>query len=51
LRYITHWVDSNFLTITLDDWKNLTVFQILAFKIINMEIRKWRSKKKPLILY
>ena len=49
LSYITHMVDSGFLTVTLTEFNNFSPFQKLAFQIIHNEIRKWRSRQKPLV--
>ena len=51
MSYITHMVDSGFLTVTLTEFNNLSPFQIFAFKIIDHEIRKWRIKQKPMVTY
>lgn len=49
LGHITRFVDKGFLTISLDDYKNATPYQLLAWKVIDFQIRKWRSKHEPLI--
>lgn len=49
LRHLTHFVDSGFLSISLDDYKNATFFQILAWITIHDCIRKWRGNLKPLV--
>lgn len=49
LGHITRFVDSGFLTITLDDYKDATPFQLQAWAIIDFQIRKWRSKHEPLV--
>ena len=51
LGYITRWVDRGFLTITLDDARRMTPFQLIAFKVIDYEIMKWRSNQKPMVTY
>lgn len=51
MGHITRFVDSGFLTLTLSEYNRLSPFQVLAFKVIDMEIRKWRSKQKPLVVY
>lgn len=49
LGHITRFVDSGFLTITLDDYRKATPYQLLAWTIIDFHIRKWRSKHEPLV--
>ena len=46
-------VDRGFLTVTLTEFNNFSPFQVLAFKIIEFEIRKWRGSgnQKPLVIY
>ena len=51
LGYITRFVDNGFLTVTLSEYNRFSPFQILAFQVIDREIRKWRSKQKPLVVY
>ncbi|MDO5827302.1 MAG: hypothetical protein Q4Q19_03470 [Methanobrevibacter sp.] len=49
MSYITHFVDSGFLRVTLTEMNDLTPFQRLAFMIIHKEIMKWRGNQKPLV--
>ncbi|WP_158499619.1 hypothetical protein [Methanobrevibacter olleyae] len=51
LGYITRLVDRGFFNVSLSEYNNFSPFQVLAFKIIDLEIRKWRSKNKPLVVY
>lgn len=51
LGYITRWVDRGFLSITLDDYKEMSPFQVMAFRVIDHEIMKWRNNQKPIVTY
>lgn len=49
LGHITRFVDLGFLQISLDDYRNATPFQLLAWWVIDFQIRKWKSKHEPLV--
>lgn len=42
--------DSGLLRLDLNDYKDLTRFQIIAFDVIGQEIMKWRSKNKGMLI-
>lgn len=51
LGYITRFVDRGFLTVTLSEYNRFSPFQVLAFQVIDKQIRKWRGKQKPMVVY
>lgn len=50
LGHITRMVDSGILQLDMNDYKDLTRYQIIAFDVIGQEIIKWRSKKKGILI-
>ena len=50
LGHITRMVDSGILSLSMEDYKSLSRFQIIAFDVIGQEIIKWRSKKKGILI-
>lgn len=42
-------VDSGILKLDMNNYKDLTRFQVIAFDVIGREIMKWRSNKKGIL--
>lgn len=40
--------DRGMITLSLDDYSALSPFQVMAFNIVEQEIRRFRFKDKPL---
>ena len=44
-------VEEEMVTVTLSEYNRFSPFQVLAFQVIDREIRRWRSSQKPLVVY
>ena len=51
LAYITRMFDQGLISLTLNEFNNLTPYQKLALSVISEEIIRFRKNSKPFVVF
>lgn len=51
LAYITRMFDQGLISLTLNEFNNLTPYQKLALSVISEEIIRFRKNSKPFVIF